>query len=34
MSAPKKEDITQAREKIVNALRQMNSKGDLTFVEE
>ena len=34
MSAPKKEDITQAREKIVNALRQMNSKGELTFVEE
>lgn len=34
MSAPKKEDITQAREKIVDALRQMNSKGELTFVEE
>jgi flagellar motor switch protein FliG len=34
MSAPKKEDITQAREKVVNALRQMNSKGELTFVEE
>lgn len=34
MSAPKKEDIKQAREKIVGALREMNSKGELRFIEE
>jgi len=34
MSAPKKEDIKQAREKIVSALREMNSKGELRFIEE
>lgn len=34
MSAPKKEDVRQAQEKIVTALRDLNSKGELTFVEE
>jgi len=34
MSAPKKEDIRQAREKIVEGLRDLNSKGELTFVDE
>jgi flagellar motor switch protein FliG len=34
MSTPKKEDIKQAREKIINNLRQMNSKGELAFVED
>ena len=34
MSAPKKEDIRQAREKIVAALRDLNGKGELTFIEE
>ena len=34
MSAPKKEDIEQAREEIVQALRQMNEKGELSFIEE
>jgi flagellar motor switch protein FliG len=34
MSAPKKEDINQAREKIVAALRELNGKGELTFTEE
>lgn len=34
MSSPKKEDVVQAREKIVNALRELNSKGELTFEEE
>lgn len=34
MSAPKKEDIQQARDKIVNALRDLNKKGELSFVEE
>ena len=34
MSAPKKEDVAQAREKIVNALRELNRKGELTFEEE
>jgi flagellar motor switch protein FliG len=34
MSAPKKEDIRQARDKIVNALRELNTKGELTFEEE
>lgn len=34
MSAPKKEEIRQAREKIVNVLRDLNRKGELTFVEE
>ena len=34
MSAPKKEDIEGAREDIVRVLRNMNAKGDLTFMEE
>jgi len=34
MSAPKKEDIEQAKEEIVQALRQMNEKGELAFIEE
>jgi len=34
MSAPKKEDINQARETIVDALRELNGKGELTFEED
>lgn len=34
MSAPKKEDIEGAREEIVQALRELNEKGELAFVEE
>jgi flagellar motor switch protein FliG len=34
MSAPKKEDVQKAREKIVNVLREMNTAGELNFVEE
>jgi len=34
MSAPKKEDIRQARDKIVAALRELNGRGELTFIEE
>ena len=34
MSAPKKEEIRQARDKIVNALRSLNEQGELTFEEE
>ncbi len=34
MAAPKKDDIEQAREKIVSTLREMNNKGELTFIEE
>ena len=34
MSAPKKKDIKEAREEIVKALREMNEKGELAFVEE
>ncbi len=34
MSAPKKEDVAQAREKIVVALRELNQKGELSFEEE
>jgi flagellar motor switch protein FliG len=34
MAAPKKEDIKQAREKVVASLRELNRKGELTFVEE
>jgi len=34
MSAPKKEDIEQAREDIVASLREMNEKGELNFVED
>ncbi|MBN1359598.1 MAG: hypothetical protein JW993_03350 [Sedimentisphaerales bacterium] len=34
MSAPKKEDIRAARDKIVSSLRDLNHKGELTFEEE
>ena len=34
MSSPKKEDIRQARDKIVNVLRELNKSGELSFVEE
>ena len=34
MSAPKKEDIRQARDAIVVALQELNQKGELTFAEE
>ena len=34
MAAPKKEDIENAREEIVQVLRDMNEKGELAFVEE
>ncbi len=34
MSAPKKEDIRLARDKIVGSLRELNSKGKLSFEEE
>ncbi|MBN1506858.1 MAG: hypothetical protein JW955_08430 [Sedimentisphaerales bacterium] len=34
MSSPKKEDVHQAREKIVTALRDLNKKGELAFAEE
>jgi len=33
LSAPKKDDIKGAKEKLVAALREMNSKGELTFEE-
>jgi len=34
MSAAKKEDVRQSRDKIVEALRELNRKGELTFTEE
>jgi len=34
MSAPKKKDIEDAKEDIVRILREMNEKGNLSFVEE
>lgn len=34
MSAPKREDISDAREEIVQVLREMNEKGELAFIEE
>jgi len=34
MSAPKKEDIAQAKEELVKVLREMNKKGELNFIEE
>jgi flagellar motor switch protein FliG len=34
MSSPKKETIEDSREEIVKALREMNTKGELMFVEE
>jgi len=33
MTSPKKEEIEQARENLVQALRVMNEKGELTFAE-
>lgn len=32
MSSPKKKDIEEARDKIMNALRELNSKGELNFI--
>jgi flagellar motor switch protein FliG len=34
MPTPKKEEVKEARETIVKVLREMNSRGELTFVEE
>jgi len=34
MSAPKQKDIEEARDEIVKALREMNEKGELSFIEE
>lgn len=34
MSTPKMESVEEAREEIVDVLREMNKKGELTFVEE
>ena len=34
MSSPNKDDIHQAREKIVAVLRELNNTGKLTFLEE
>lgn len=34
MSSPKKDDVRKARDKIVQALRELNSKGELTFANE
>jgi flagellar motor switch protein FliG len=34
MSAPKKEDVEGAREAIVQALRELNEKGELAFMDE
>lgn len=34
MSAPKKEEIRAARDKVVDVLRDLNRKGELAFVEE
>jgi flagellar motor switch protein FliG len=34
MSSPKKDDVRQARERIVNAMRELNKKGELMFEEE
>jgi flagellar motor switch protein FliG len=34
MSVPKKEDIRQARDRIIEALRNLNQKGELSFTEE
>jgi flagellar motor switch protein FliG len=34
MSAPKKEDIAQAKEDLAAILREMNKKGSLNFIEE
>jgi len=34
MSAPRKEDLKEARERIVEVLREMNNRGELAFIEE
>jgi flagellar motor switch protein FliG len=34
ISASRKDDIAQARKEIVNALRKINEKGELNFIEE
>ena len=34
MSSPKKEDVHEARERVVGALRELNQKGELSFEEE
>lgn len=34
MSAPKKEDVEAAREEVVRALRELNEKGELAFMDE
>lgn len=34
MSAPKKEDVANAKEELVVILREMNKKGELNFIEE
>jgi len=34
LSSPQKEAIEEAREEIVNVLRDINKKGELNFVEE
>ena len=34
MSSPKKEAIAEAKEEVVEVLRGMNEKGELTFIEE
>lgn len=34
MSAPRKQDIQEARETIVSVLREMNTKGELAFMED
>jgi flagellar motor switch protein FliG len=33
LKAPKQEDITAARDKIITALRQLDEKGELSFIE-
>lgn len=33
LKAPKQEDIVQARDKIITALRQLDEKGELSFIE-
>ena len=34
MSAPKQDEIQEGREVIVTALREMNEKDELNFIEE
>jgi len=33
LSEPKAEDVTEARETMLNVLRDMNSKGELKFIQ-